>query len=60
MWMRSCAICKALLKKPNLDEPVRCCNCGWEWGGEWRDQPVSGSAWPISSISESAALEQRQ
>ena len=30
MWMRSCAICKALLKKWQLGHTVRC-QCGWEW-----------------------------
>ena len=32
MWMRSCATCKALLKKLRLSEFVRC-QCGWEWPG---------------------------
>jgi hypothetical protein len=32
MWMRSCAICKALLKKLSLSDFVRC-QCGWEWQG---------------------------
>ena len=30
MWMRSCAICKALLHKLRLCESVRC-QCGWIW-----------------------------
>jgi hypothetical protein len=30
MWMRSCAICKALLHKLQLRESVRC-QCGWVW-----------------------------
>jgi hypothetical protein len=30
MWMRSCAVCKALLKKLRLCDSVRC-QCGWEW-----------------------------
>ena len=30
MWMRSCAICRALLRKPRLCDSVRC-ECGWEW-----------------------------
>jgi len=30
MWMRSCAVCKALLRKPRLSDSV-CCQCGWEW-----------------------------
>src|SRR5580700_2390754 len=30
MWMRSCAICKALLNKLRLCESVRC-QCGWVW-----------------------------
>ena len=30
MWMRSCAICKALLHKLRLCESVRC-QCGWVW-----------------------------
>jgi len=29
MWMRSCAICKTLLKKLKLVDSVRC-QCGWE------------------------------
>ena len=32
MWMRSCAICKALMKKLRLSDSVRC-QCGWEWQG---------------------------
>jgi hypothetical protein len=32
MWMRSCAICKALLRKMRLSDSV-CCQCGWEWQG---------------------------
>src|ERR1700751_6411322 len=32
MWMRSCAVCKALLKKFRLCDSVRC-QCGWEWEG---------------------------
>lgn len=30
MWMRSCAVCKALLRKAQLWISVRC-ECGWEW-----------------------------
>jgi hypothetical protein len=30
MWMRSCAMCKALLRKARLCDSVRC-ECGWEW-----------------------------
>src|SRR5947209_12190538 len=30
MWMRSCAVCKALLTKLNLRDSVRC-RCGWQW-----------------------------
>ncbi len=30
MWMRSCAICKAILHKLQLCESVRC-QCGWVW-----------------------------
>jgi len=30
MWMRSCAICKALLRKLRLCDSVRC-QCGWVW-----------------------------
>jgi len=30
MWMRSCAVCKALLKKFRLSDSVRC-QCGWQW-----------------------------
>ncbi len=30
MWMRSCAVCKVLLKKPRLWDSVYC-KCGWEW-----------------------------
>ncbi len=32
MWMRSCAVCKALLRKLRLTDSVRC-KCGWEWRG---------------------------
>ena len=32
MWMRSCAICKALLKKLRVIDSERC-GCGWEWRG---------------------------
>ena len=32
MWMRSCAICKALLRKARLWDSIRC-QCGWEWEG---------------------------
>jgi hypothetical protein len=32
MWMRSCAVCKALLRKLRLCDSVRC-QCGWEWQG---------------------------
>jgi hypothetical protein len=32
MWMRACAICKAVLFRFHLAEKVRC-QCGWEWGG---------------------------
>jgi hypothetical protein len=31
MWMRACALCKAVLFKFRLVEKVRC-RCGWEWG----------------------------
>ncbi len=30
MWMRSCAVCNAVLIKDNLYGSVRC-QCGWEW-----------------------------
>lgn len=30
MWMRSCAVCKALLRKNRLCDSVRC-QCGWIW-----------------------------
>src|SRR5208282_6806380 len=32
MWMRSCAVCKALMMKLRLRDTV-CCRCGWKW--EW-------------------------
>ncbi len=32
MWMRTCAICKCLLRKAYLWQTVRC-QCGWEWSG---------------------------
>jgi len=32
MWMRSCALCKALLRKLRLSDSTRC-KCGWEWLG---------------------------
>ena len=37
MWMRSCAICKALLRKARLWDSVRC-QCGWEWDGHAEDR----------------------
>ena len=41
MWMRSCAICNALLEKPRLWDSVHC-QCGWEWqsAGENRGKLV--------------------
>ena len=30
MWMRSCPLCKSLLKKLHLYDSLRC-QCGWEW-----------------------------
>ena len=30
MWMRACALCKAVLRKLKLADHVRC-QCGWEW-----------------------------
>jgi hypothetical protein len=30
MWMRSCALCKAFLRKHRLCDSVRC-QCGWTW-----------------------------
>src|SRR3974390_2538515 len=30
MWIRSCAVCKELLKKLRLSDCIRC-KCGWEW-----------------------------
>jgi len=30
MWMRLCAVCNAILRKPTLREQVRC-RCGWSW-----------------------------
>jgi hypothetical protein len=38
MWMRSCAVCKALLGKPHLWDSIRC-QCGWEWQSSG-DEPV--------------------
>jgi hypothetical protein len=39
MWMRSCAVCKALMVMLRLRDSVRC-RCGWEWSGRgdpnWR------------------------
>ena len=32
MWMRTCAVCKAVLRKLRLADSVRC-ECGWEWHG---------------------------
>jgi len=37
MWMRSCVVCKALLKKLRLCDSVRC-ECGWEWEGDEEDR----------------------
>jgi hypothetical protein len=36
MWMRSCALCKALLQKQRLWDSIRC-QCGWEWEGHPED-----------------------
>ena len=41
MWMRSCAACKAGLRKLRMGDSVRC-NCGWVWVG-----PRSDSAPPL-------------
>jgi len=30
MWIRSCAVCKALLRRLRLCDSARC-NCGWVW-----------------------------
>ncbi len=30
MWMRLCAVCKAIMRKPRLCDSVRC-QCGWIW-----------------------------
>jgi hypothetical protein len=30
MWMRLCALCKALMVKSRLSDSVRC-QCDWEW-----------------------------
>jgi hypothetical protein len=32
MWMRSCAVCKAVMKKLRLCDSV-VCQCGWKWLG---------------------------
>src|SRR5437773_1707913 len=40
MWMRSCAICKALMKKLRLSDSVRC-QCGWEWQGNPNREPAA-------------------
>jgi hypothetical protein len=32
MWMRSCAVCKALLRKLRPSDSVHC-RFGWEWLG---------------------------
>ena len=32
MWMRSCAVCRALMTKLRLCDSVRS-QCGWEWYG---------------------------
>ena len=32
MWMRSYAMCKALLRKLRLTDSIHC-QCGWEWQG---------------------------
>lgn len=42
MWMRSCAICKALMKKLRLSDSVRC-PCGWEWQGHANGDPGRSS-----------------
>ena len=38
MWMRSCAVCKALLRKLRLWDSIRC-QCGWEWQASG-DEPL--------------------
>jgi hypothetical protein len=40
MWMRSCAICKALMKKLRLSDSVRY-ECGWEWQGHMESPAVT-------------------
>lgn len=53
MWMRSCALCKALLQKPRLWDSIRC-QCGWEWqaAGEDRGKLITFPA-PQKSLPES-------
>ena len=41
MWMRSCAICRALMKKLRLSDCLRC-QCGWEWQGNTDQTPGNG------------------
>src|SRR6266446_3282858 len=41
MWMRSCALCKALLHKLRLCDSVRC-QCGWIWWGDWSHKLTEG------------------
>jgi len=47
MWMRSCAVCKVLLRKLRLCDSDRC-QCGWEWQGhaQWADEAgIRGRQW---------------
>lgn len=41
MWMRSCAVCKSLLRKLRLCDSIRC-QCGWEWQGYGTYRPDLG------------------
>ena len=43
MWMRSCTVCKALLRKLRLCDSVRC-QCGWTWVAAGVLEPVRTSA----------------
>ena len=53
MWMRSCAVCKALLKKPRLWDSIRC-QCGWEWQAAGEDR---GKLYHISPANKKVCLK---
>ena len=57
MWMRSCAVCKALLRKLRLSDSVRC-QCGWEWAG-YAQMTASGTPAQYETTKETNELKDR-